>query len=214
MGTIQQLKVLHARLDACSACKGMVGPVVHGPAIRTQVMLIGQAPGVHEGRFNRPFAWTAGKTMFQWFEGALGVDEETFRRKVYMAAVARCFPGKAEKGGGDRRPSPEEIDACRPFLEREVAILRPRLLLPVGAMAIEQVLGTSQPLAEVVGRQLRARFHGVESDVICLPHPSGASVWHRIEPGKTLLKRALALIAAHPAVKGALRPRAASAPRR
>lgn len=200
MGTIQQLKDLHARLDACSACSGMIGPVVHGPAIRTPVMLIGQAPGVHEGKFMRPFAWTAGKTMFRWFEAALGVDEETFRNKVYMSAVARCFPGKAPKGGGDRKPSPAEIEACRPFLEREVRILKPQLIIPVGTMAIEQVTGEKRPLAEVVGKKLRARYHGVETDVICLPHPSGASVWHMVEPGKTLLKKALKLIARHPAV--------------
>ena len=182
----------------------MVGPVVHGPAIRTPILLIGQAPGVHEGKFMRPFAWTAGKTMFRWFEEALGVTEETFRKRVYIAALARCFPGKAERGGGDRKPSPEEIEACRPFLEREVAILKPKLIIPVGAMAIEQVLGEKKPLAEVVGRKLRARYHGVEADVICLPHPSGASVWHMVEPGKSLLKQSLELIGEHPAAKAHL----------
>ncbi|HME90717.1 MAG TPA: uracil-DNA glycosylase family protein, partial [Myxococcaceae bacterium] len=99
----------------------------------SRIFLIGQAPGNHEVRLGRPFAWTAGRTLFSWFESALGVDEETFRRTVYMAAVVRCFPGKA-KGGGDRRPAPDEIDRCRRFLEREVALLRPRLLLPVGTL--------------------------------------------------------------------------------
>jgi uracil-DNA glycosylase len=194
---VKSLARVHADLDACRACTNMVGPVVHGPAIATRILLIGQAPGPHEGKFMRPFAWTAGKTLFRWFEEALGVPEEEFRRTVYMAAVARCFPGKA-KGGGDRKPDATEMAACRPYLEREVAILKPRLLLPVGTLAIGEVLGHLGGLVDVVGKVLQTRYHGVEADVICLPHPSGASTWHRMEPGKTLLTRALRLIHEHP----------------
>lgn len=178
----------------------MVGPVVHGPPIPSRIFLVGQAPGPREGSFGRPFAWTAGRTLFRWFQDAMGVDEETFRKSVYMAAVARCFPGKA-KGGGDRKPDPVEIERCRGFLEREVQILRPGLVIPVGTLAIAQVTGEVGPLVDVVGRQLRARYHGVEVDVIALPHPSGASTWHRMEPGRSLLEKALRLIARHPDVK-------------
>ena len=176
----------------------MHGPAVHGPALITDVLLVGQAPGPHEGAIGRPFAWTAGKTLFRWFEAATGVNEARFRDRVYMTAVARCFPGKAA-GGGDRRPDRDEISRCQRFLSREVDILRPRLILPVGGLAIEQVLGHKGPLSEVVGVQRSARYHGVEADVICLPHPSGVSTWHRVEPGISLLAAALELIAAHPA---------------
>ena len=200
----KQLQALHRQLDACQACSKMIGPVIHGPAVPSRILLLGQAPGPHEGKFGRPFAWTAGKTMFGWFEQALGVSQEAFRENVYMAAVARCFPGKAN-GGGDRKPDPEEISRCRPFLEREVSILKPRLVLPVGALAIEQVLGRKGPLSEVVGQQLAVRYHGVDMDAVCLPHPSGASTWHRTEPGKTLLGKALALLARHPEVQRAFR---------
>lgn len=196
------LQVIHGDLDGCRACPEMIGPVVHGPAIVSPVFLLGQAPGPREGQIGKPFAWTAGKTLFRWFEGALGADESTFRDRVYMAAVARCFPGKA-KGGGDRRPDPGEIARCRSFLEREVRALRPELLLAVGTLAIEQALGHKGPLAEIVGSQHRTSYHGVDLDVIPLPHPSGASTWHRTEPGKTLLARALSLVAAHPAVQRA-----------
>ena len=177
----------------------MIGPVVHGPPVVSSILLIGQAPGPREGSFGRPFAWTAGKTLFRWFNEALGVDEETVRRKVYISAVARCFPGKA-KGGGDRRPDDDEISACGQWLEREVALLQPRLVLPVGAMAIERVLQQKGPLKDFVGKPLRRTWLGLELDVICLPHPSGASTWHRTEPGKTLLVQALGLLARHPAV--------------
>ena len=141
----------------------MIRPVVHGAAVDSRVILIGQAPGPREGTFGRPFAWTAGKTMFRWFAESLGVDEETFRARVYIAAVARCFPGKAS-GGGDRRPDTDEIGRCRTYLEREVGILGPDLVLPVGTLAIEQVLGAAgkRPLRDSgrddgAGRLPRAR---------------------------------------------------------
>lgn len=201
--TVQSLRVLHGELDACRACPKMIGPVVHGPPVASRVMLVGQAPGPREGSFGRPFAWTAGRTMFRWFEEALGVDEETFRARVYMAAVARCFPGKAS-GGGDRKPDAEEIEQCKPWLAREAAILRPELVVAVGTLAIEQVLGEKAPLASVVGITRRARWHEQDVDVVALPHPSGASPWHKIEPGKALLGKALKRLARHPAMQAAL----------
>ena len=182
----------------------MVGPVVHGPPVPSRV-LIGQAPGPREGGFGRPFAWTAGKTLFRWFAEVLGEPEARVRERVYFAAVARCFPGKA-RGGGDRRPDPGEIARCSTYLAREVAILEPELVLPVGGLAIGQVLGVERRLAEVVGTTRRALYHGREVDVIALPHPSGASTWHRTAPGRTLLQDALALVRAHPAIQGAFRP--------
>jgi uracil-DNA glycosylase len=198
------LRDIHRDLDACRACPAMIGPVVHGPPVLSRIMLIGQAPGPREGSFGRPFAWTAGKTLFQWFESALGVEEATFRERVYIAAVARCFPGKAA-GGGDRKPDRDEIARCGSFLAREVGALQPELILPVGGLAIEQVLGHRGLLTGVIGAPRRAVFHGVEVDVIALPHPSGVSTWHRGEPGKTLLRQALALVGAHPAWVAATR---------
>ncbi len=213
MNRLAKLRRLHRELDACRACPQMVGPVVHSPAVESRIFLIGQAPGPREGSLGRPFAWTAGRTLFSWFESALGVDEALFRQRVYIAAVARCFPGKS-KGGGDRRPDAQEIQRCRTFLEREVAILQPRLVIPVGTLAIEQVLGKASPLVDVIGSQCRLRYHGLKVDVICLPHPSGASPWHKLEPGKTLLRRALGLIAVHPEVRRTFLPSAARGNRR
>lgn len=203
---VRRLKLLekvHADLDGCRACPKMIGPVVHGPPVLGRVMLVGQAPGPREGMFGRPFAWTAGRTLFRWFEETIGVAEETFRQRVYMAAVARCFPGKAN-GGGDRRPDAEEIGNCRTFLAREVDILRPELVLAVGTLAITEVLGDvakKKKLDELVGDPVRTSWHGHDTEVIALPHPSGASPWHKIEPGKTLLARALGEVKRHPAVR-------------
>ncbi|ABS24659.1 uracil-DNA glycosylase family protein [Anaeromyxobacter sp. Fw109-5] len=184
------------------------GPPVHGPAVASRILLVGQAPGPHEARFGRPFAWTAGKTLFRWLERATGADEQTVRARVYIAAVVRCFPGKTT-GGGDRVPSPEECALWRGFLAREVEILAPRLVIPVGRLAIQEVLGHTEPIAAVVGRTLRTQFHGVNVDVLPLPHPSGASTWFKMEPGRTLLEDALALLARHPEVARAFPRRAA-----
>jgi len=162
------------------------------------VMLIGQAPGVREGPAGKPFAWTAGKTMFGWFAD-IGIDEETFRSRVYMAAVCRCFPGKAKGGGGDRVPSPQEIERCSRHLHAELGIVRPRLVIPVGKLAIAQIFPDTDKLTEVIGGVKRGVLAGHEFDAIALPHPSGASTWHRMEPGKSLLAKALAKIAQHPA---------------
>jgi uracil-DNA glycosylase len=198
---IAALRAVHQDIRALRL-PGLVGPAVHGPPVPSRIFLLGQAPGPHEARLGRPFAWTAGKTLFRWFEGALGTTEAEFRSKVYMAAVVRNFPGKS-RGGGDRVPSPAEIAASRGFLQREVAILRPRLVVPVGRLAIREVLGHEEPIAQVVGRRLRLRYHGVDADVVCLPHPSGASTWFKMEPGRRLLARALRLLARHPEIRRA-----------
>ena len=209
-----QIKRHVTRLKACAECPEMIGPVVTGNPVLSPVMLIGQAPGDKEGPAGKPFAWTAGKTMFQWF-ASIGMSEDAFRTRVYMAAVCRCFPGKAEKGG-DRVPAPEEIERCSRHLASEVRILRPQLVIPVGKLAIAQLLGPEEAkdlqLKDVVGAPRQITLAGHRLDMIALPHPSGASTWHRTEPGKTLLVRGLAQIAQHAAWQSLLDPPAERAP--
>ena len=194
----------HVRqLLGCRRCPQMHPPVVSGGAVVSKVMLVGQAPGDKEPRLGKPFAWTAGKTLFRWFEEAGGMNEATVRSSIYLAAVCRCFPGK-KPNGGDRVPSPEEIQNCSRWLSREVEILRPELVIPVGKLAIEQFMPLTK-LEQVVGRQFKASYAGHSLDMIPLPHPSGASPWPRIEPGKSLVRRALGLIANHPAFRESIR---------
>jgi uracil-DNA glycosylase len=203
-GTVAALRAVQRDIAAFRP-RGF-GPPVHGAPVASRIFLVGQAPGPHEARFGRPFAWTAGKTLFRWLERATGADEATVRERVYIAAVVRCFPGKTA-AGGDRVPTPDECELWRRFLAREVEILRPRLVLPVGRLAIQEVLGHTEPIAAVVGRAQRTQFHGVDVDIIPLPHPSGASTWFKMEPGRTLLEQALRLVAEHPEVKRAFRAR-------
>ena len=201
--SMQAIVDLQSRLRECRRCEHMIPPVVVGRPLLSPVISIGQAPGEREGPAGKPFAWTAGKTLFKWFE-TLGVDEQAYRDHVYMAAVCRCFPGKNPKGG-DRVPSKEEIAACSFWLEQEFALLKPRLVIPIGKLAIGNLMPVGK-LTEVIGRQFEMQLWGMSASVIPLPHPSGASTWHRTEPGRSLLQQALSLIGEHPSWKEIFSP--------
>jgi len=177
-------------------------PVVSGGPVLSKVMLVGQAPGDEEPVFGRPFAWTAGKTLFKWFQESANLSEAEFRNSIYMAAVCRCFPGKTA-AGGDRVPAPDEIRNCSSWMNDEFEILRPRLVIPVGKLAIAQFMAVPK-LDQIIGHSFPIRRDRRVFDLIPLPHPSGASPWHRIAPGKAQLAQAMRLIAEHPAMSGDL----------
>jgi uracil-DNA glycosylase len=187
-----------AALDACRACghedPGVV-PIISA-ARSPRVMLVGQAPGQVETSAGerRAFAGRAGKTMFRWLD-RIGVDEATFRSRVYIAAVTRCYPGPSPSGRGDRVPSRLEQERCSTWLDAELEIIRPKLLIPVGKLAMEKFL-PSAPLDQLIGQVHDVEHASGHSRVIPLPHPSGASSWVNAPAHKTLLERALALIGA------------------
>lgn len=198
-----------ATLYACRACPNVIGQPVTGAVPGARVMLVGQAPGPHEADERKPFAYTAGKRLFSWF-ARLGVSEETFRERVHVAAVIRCFPGRDEKAGGDRVPSPEEIARCGEHLDREIALLKPKLVIAVGTLASATLVGISQ-LKDAVGPIHRVKWHARAGepaphfDVIVLPHPSGRSTWLNKPENAALLDQALQRIAAHPAWRATFR---------
>ena len=189
-----------AHLLGCRRCLRMQSTPVSGGAILSNVMLIGQAPGPREPVLQRPFAYTAGKTMFRWFEQFCRLNEAAVRSTIYFAAVCRCFPGKTS-AGGDRVPAPDEVQNCSSWMDEEIKILKPRLVIPVGRLAIAQFIDCRK-LEDVIGRGFRVERAGHRLDLIPLPHPSGASPWHKISPGKELLEKAMRKIARHPAIRG------------
>jgi uracil-DNA glycosylase len=188
-----------ARLIRCRRCPRMKSTPVSGGAVVSNVMIIGQAPGPREPTLKRPFAHTAGQTLFRWFEQFCGLNELAVRSTIYFAAVCRCFPGKSS-GGTDRVPAPDEIQNCASWLNQEIRILKPRLIVPVGRLAIAQFIECAR-LEQVIGRKFREDRAGHIFDLIPLPHPSGASPWHKIPPGKQLLEQAMCKIARHPAIR-------------
>src|SRR5438552_7451739 len=188
-----------AQLLKCRRCPRMKSTPVSGGAIKSDIMIIGQAPGPREPVLERPFAHTAGKTLFRWFEQFCGMNEAAVRSKIYFAAVCRCFPGKSTSGT-DRVPAPDEIRNCSSWMIEEIKILKPRLIIPVGRLAISQFI-VCEKLEKVIGRKFRAHRADHVFDLIPLPHPSGASPWHKIAPGKQLLEQAMRKIARHAAIK-------------
>ena len=183
-----------AALARCRRCRLGAGirPIV-SRATNPRIMLIGQAPGKVEAGSGKPFSGRAGRTLFRWLERA-GLDEETAREKIYISAITRCFPGAHPSGRGDRVPTREEQSRCADWLEGELRIIRPKLLIPVGRLAIERFL-PKLPLDELIGTRHIVEHAGGSSSVIPLPHPSGASSWIH-EPGnRGLVDRAIGLIA-------------------
>lgn len=157
-------------------------------------MLVGQAPGKVEAAGGKAFAGRAGRTLFRWLERA-GVDEATFRNRVYIAAVTRCFPGASASGRGDRVPSIEEQERCASWLNAELRLIRPELLIPVGRLAITKFL-PNVPLDQLIGRVHEVEHAHGKTLAIPLPHPSGASSWIHEGNHPQLLARALELIGA------------------
>ena len=186
-----------ATLYACRLCPNVIGEPVTGAVPGARVMLVGQAPGPHEVEERRPFAYTAGRRLFSWF-ARFGISEELFRERVQMSAVIRCFPGRDEKAGGDRVPSPEEIERCGAHLDRELALLKPKLVIAVGTLASATLLDIAQ-LKDAVGRVHRAKRSGRSFDVIVLPHPSGRSTWLNKPENAAMLDESLRLITQHAA---------------
>ena len=103
-------------------------------------------------------------------------------------------------------PNSQEIDACSQWLHREIEVLRPQLILPVGKLAIAQFMKVDK-LTQVIGRIHPITFQNGGCDLAPLPHPSGASTWHRTEPGKSLLQQALDSIGRHNAWKSLMKRR-------
>lgn len=183
-----------AALAACRRCTLMpdIRPVV-SHAAEPRIMLVGQAPGRAEISNGRAFAGRAGRTLFRWFERA-GLAEETVREHVYIAAVTRCFPGAHPSGRGDRVPSLSERAACGGWLDAELRIVRPELIIPVGRLAMDRLFG-ARPLDALVGRMHEVTHEGGRSLAIPLPHPSGASSWLHAAEHRALLDASIGLLA-------------------
>jgi len=169
-------------------------PIIAPPEVWPRVMLVGQAPGPKERDVGIPFAFTAGARLFTWFN-RLGVTEDEFRRRAWISAVLRCFPGRAPQGG-DRPPGPVEIANCAPFLEAEIRLLRPLTVIAVGQSAILKFLPEPAPLQDRVGQLFQVEQAGHRMEVVPLPHPSGRSTWLIRPENQERLDRALALLAA------------------
>jgi uracil-DNA glycosylase family 4 len=168
----RSLASLQRDLSVCRACVEAGYPLESLP-VRNEYLgqpayMFGQAPGAVEGTERRPWRGRAGRTLRRWLE----MEEDQFYSTFYCASVTRCYPGPSPSGRGDRTPTPREQQLCAFWREWELKIIRPKLIVPVGGIAIRRLLGLTG-LADTVGK----RYELGEATVIPLPHPSGASGW-------------------------------------
>jgi uracil-DNA glycosylase len=188
--SVRTVEQLVARIAGCRLCGSAVTPppiLWARPGQRT--LIVGQAPGLVEVGIALPFAGTAGRTLRRWL-APLGVtDHESFLESFAVAAVAKCYPGRAPGGRGDRVPTRSERANCRPWTNAAVRVLDPRLVVPVGRLAIDDWLGRDA-LSDVIGQ----RFEVDGRVVVPLPHPSGASSWTNLPAHRELIARAVELI--------------------
>jgi uracil-DNA glycosylase len=126
-------------------------------------------------------------------------DEDDVRDRIYMTAMTTCFPGRRPDGAGDRRPSAAEVALCAPWLDGVLAMLRPRLIIPIGSLALERFL-PAQRLDDVIGGAYTAAGTALAGSpnegpiLVPLPHPSGQSRWLNDPARQVLLDRALATL--------------------
>ncbi len=200
----QALAELQAAHRACTRCAdaGLIPhahPVFSG-SIRQRVLLVGQAPGPVEMDQTRPFAGRAGRQLMRWMQRAGFDGDADVRARVYMTAMTTCFPGRRPDGAGDRRPSGREVALCAPWLDSLIPLLRPRLLLPVGSLALQRFL-PGRRLADVIGFAYTLDGHRVRGApasapvILPLPHPSGQSRWLNDPSRAALLDAALRRLA-------------------
>ncbi|MBV8066062.1 MAG: uracil-DNA glycosylase [Actinobacteria bacterium] len=179
---------LHRDLARCRACAQagfqLESLPVRAPFAQQRAYMYGQAPGIVEGEERLPWRGRAGRTLRSW----LDLDEDAFYETFYCASVTRCYPGRAASGRGDRTPTPREQELCAFWRTWELELLRPRLIVTVGSLALRAILGRSS-LTECIGETFD--LHGVT--VIPLPHPSGASSWPNVPANRARLERAIDL---------------------
>jgi uracil-DNA glycosylase len=190
---------LNRELRACRRCHaaGYLDeresvPIARDPepdAPLPRILLVGQAPGLRATNENRPFAGLSGEKLRDWMEMA-GIRREDFWRKIHFSAVTKCYPGRLPGARGDRVPTPEEQILCRPWLDAQLNLLRPDIVLLVGLLAIQTFLGRVPSLTSVVGTA--ETRDGVR--YLPLPHPSGVSRWLNEPENREAVARGMAIM--------------------
>ncbi len=215
-GRAEAIRALQQRILRCRLCEEhgfitIARPLVNGrPSDR--IMVIGQAPGHRSVAKGRSFSGPGGTILQKWLEQA-GFPPGYLHQHIYLSSLTRCDPGRNLRGDGDRRPSPAEVALCRPFLDAELQLLQPKIVLLVGTMAIEvffnefvgkyPVERSTDSSSENRRRKDKMKLEDiigtfVEREGVLflpLPHPSGVSRWLNDPEHLKLHRRALEILA-------------------
>ena len=188
----KEFVVLTKQMKGCKKCNDLPkdSNAVFAGKYGNKIIVIGQAPGKQELKFDKPFCGPAGKRLFKWL-AKVNINEQEFRDVAYFTQMMKCYPGSSERG--DLKPNPQQLANCAPYLGREFKLLSPKIVIPVGELAIEKLLGKVK-LEEVVGKKIIKKMFGQRVIVIPLPHPSGASPWSFKKDNQQLISKAINII--------------------
>jgi DNA polymerase len=126
-------------------------------------MFVGEAPGADEDRLGEPFVGRAGQLLTKIIE-TMGLR----RTEVYIANILKCRPDMPPGSYGNRPPTPEEMQTCLPYLTDQIRIIQPKVMVALGATAVQGLLGTCG-----VMRELRGKWHSYEDTPLMITyHPS------------------------------------------
>lgn len=128
-----------------------------------ELMFVGEAPGADEDIAGEPFVGKAGQLLTKIIQ-AMGFTRED----VYIANVLKCRPDMPAGASGNRKPRPEEMSTCLPWLEKQIELIQPRVMVALGATALEGLLGATAPVSKMRGRWLE--FRGIP--VMATYHPA------------------------------------------
>lgn len=157
-----ELEAALAAFDGCPLKETAISLCFADGNPAAEVMLIGEAPGAHEDRQGKPFVGPSGKLLDRML-ACIGLD----RSKVYITNVIYWRPP------GNRSPTAAEIAACQPFLERQIELLRPRLIVFVGSIAARALLGLTEGVTKLRGRDYRYQLaDGSSLPALVMFHPA------------------------------------------
>jgi DNA polymerase len=183
------LAAVEAGAVTCDLCKLAAGrtQVVFGVGrADADLMFVGEGPGAEEDRRGEPFVGRAGQLLTQLIEGI-----ELTRADVYIANVVKCRPP------GNRDPQPDEIEACAPWLDRQLQLVRPKVVVTLGNFATKLLLATAEGITRLRGRPFPFARAGVDATLIPTLHPAavlrgGGTRLAEVRADFVLVKRTLA----------------------
>lgn len=152
-----ELQSTVAACARCGLCQSRTQTVFGSGNKQADWLLIGEAPGQQEDLQGAPFVGPAGQLLTEMLR-AIGLDRE----QVYIANILKCRPP------GNRDPAPDEAEHCRPYLERQIALVQPKIILAVGRIAAQTLLRSDAPVGK-----LRGRIHALnQTPLVVVYHPS------------------------------------------